>query len=240
MIKAGYTPSQILYVYLKEFQKRRLKMMEDYDLAAKRLKRFEGSSGFVEDMNKLQKKLENDLKALQTEYRPKLQRIFERMEAAVDGRKMDPPEGWMVNMLQILRMKENVTSEDLDKVAESVKECGLALDVVDEIAKKHGILRSYSTRGEMSSKHAREIIRGLRSGAEDFLQHDTTRSARIAAERHADLYNANIGPLRKRPVFDTAEGCYLEIGGISGDSLAQFRKIVDAENGSKKGQNETV
>lgn len=229
MIKAKYDLSELFFVYAKEFQNKRAELTAAYDERVARLERYAGSQGYEEDVARIRKEEGAALTVLQDEYRPHLYRTLDRMKEAIDKRKMDPPEDWMVNMLQILKMKEDITEEDLDRVAESVGSCGLALDVVQEIAKKHGIPGDYRRKSrEMSSRYAHDIVVSLRSGVSDFIQYDTTKSSRIADSRYMEMHNSH-APMRKRPLFTTQEGCYEALCGLSGDSLDQFKGIIDAD-----------
>ena len=73
----------------------------------------------------------------------------------------------------------------------------------------------------------------LQAALPDFMEHDTKRAARLAAEHNARMYGTtgNERPLPKRELFDNKADCYAEFthGMLSGDALTAFCAAVDGE-----------
>ena len=220
--------TKLLYAKAKAFQDKRAMLNDEYTNKLEALKKYEGSEGYQEDLEALNNKHENDLKSLIDEYRPGFQTVIGGMMEAIGKRSVSAPSADMVNLLSVLKMKRNVTLEECQRTAEAVKDNPLAVSVVSEIAKDHGIMQSFDHLcPEMSSQRASNIVTNLKSWSEDFLQYSTTRSSRIA-ER---FYNANYGKtdikLTERRLFTDETDFYRELG-LEGDMMEQFSEIVDA------------
>jgi len=216
-----------LYTALKEFQGKRDAVIEDTEKTTKALQRFAGSPGYDEDCKKARERADTALKALRAEYGPRCSAIIRRMTAAIDDRPVATPTAEHVNVLSVLRMREHLTVKDLESAAEAVKDCPAALEVVQELAGKHGVIRNFRAYNEdMSSDFAKNLTTAVRAGVVDFLTNDTTRASRLNAEHGQLLYGVNT-TLRKRPHFDSLESCYKELAGLNGDTLTAWRDIVD-------------
>lgn len=216
-----------LYTALKEFQGKREEITQEAGKTMKALQRFAGSPGYDEDCKKTREKADAALKALRAEYGPRCSDIISKMAAAIDDRPIKTPTAEHVNVLSVLRMREHLTVKDLEAAAEAVKDCPAALEVVQELAGKHGVIRNFRSYNQgMSNDYAKNLTTAVRAGVNDFLTNDTTRASRLNAEHGQLLYGVNT-TLRKRQHFDSLEGCYQELSGLNGDTLTAWRDIVD-------------
>lgn len=222
--------TELLYVKMKNFQDKRVKIVETYEKGVKSLERFKGSKGYEEDLKKLAEKCEADLKALREEYRPSLLTVIGGMMDAIGRRSISAPTEGQINLLNVLKMKRKVTLEECQRVAESVRDNAIAVSVVTEIAHDHGIMQSFDDLcPEMSSKKAAEIVTGIKNGLDDYLQFDTTKASRIARDYYENTYGGAINtPLPKRLLFSDQAEFYRKEIGLEGESLRQFSEIVDA------------
>lgn len=221
--------TELLYVKAKQFQDKRVEIVEEYEKAFQALQRFKGSQGYEEDVESLQKKRDEALTALIEEYRPGFNTVFGGMMDAIGRRSVSAPTNDQINLLNLLKLKKNVTLEECQRIAESVKDNPIAVSVVTEIAHDHGILQGFDHLcPEMSSQRASDIVTGMRDGLEDYLQHDTTRSSRLAKQYYEDHYGSADRQLTKRRLFTDKEDFYREEMGLDRESLKQFSEIVDA------------
>lgn len=223
------TNTDLLYAKMKEFQDKRVGITEAYDKSVKSLERFKGSQGYEEDLKKLKEKHEADLKGLRDDYRPSINTVLSGMMEAVGRRSISAPTEDQINLLNVLKMKKRVTLEELSRTAEAVKDNPIAIAVVSEIAKDHGIMRSfYDLCPEMSSQRASDIVTGLMNGLEDYLKFDTKRAARIVAAHNERAYGVTDVQLPKRNLFNSKEEFYREEIGLEGETFKKFSEIVDA------------
>lgn len=222
------TNTELYYAKMKEFQDKRAELTEAHDKKVKSLERFKGSKGYEEDLKKENDRFEAELTALRDEYRPGLLTVIGGMMDAIGRRSVSAPTNDQVNLLNVLKMKKKVTLEECQRTAEAVKDNPIAVSVVTEIARDHGIMQSFDYLcPEMSSQKASDIVTGLKNGMEDFLQYDTTRASRIAKKYHEEHYGAVEGGLTKRKLFTDQADFYREEG-FDPETLRQFSEIVDA------------
>lgn len=125
-------------------------------------------------------------------------------------------------------MIKKVSMGELDRVAEMVKDNGIAMGVVQEIAHNNGIMRNYESMcTEMSSSYAQKVVKGISDGLEDWLMYDTGRAGRAVNRYTHEHYGTPERELPKRPLFDDMKGCFKELAGLDGDGLRLFSEAVD-------------
>jgi len=223
------TNTELLYLKMKQFQDKRVELVEKYEEGLQSIERFKGSPGYNDEEKKLKDQYEADLIALVGEYRPGFLTIFGGMMDAIGRRSISAPTNDQINLLNVLKMKRKVTLEELQRTAEAVKDNPIAISVLNEIAQDHGVMRSFdSLCPEMSSQRASEIVTGMKNGLDDYLQHDTTKASRVADQYYHKHYGTSEGKLTKRRLFTDKADFYREIG-LEGETLRQFSEIVDGE-----------
>lgn len=223
--------TEAFYVKAKEFQDKRAEMMEEYANQLKSLKRYEGSDGYEDDVKKIKKEHNEKLVELQNEYRRSLNTILQGMTDVLSRRTVTPPTNDQLNLIQLLKMREKVTQSELDRVAEMVKDNGIAIGVVQEVANLNGIIRNYQSMcDEMSTDYAQRIIKNVQSGLEDWIKYDTSRAERKANQYFHDKYGTPITPdieMHKRPIFNDMNECYREMAGLTQEGLDKFAEAVN-------------
>ena len=222
--------TEAFYTRARQFQDKRAQLVSDYEKKLESLKKYEGSKGYQEDLEKLQKAHSEDLKALQDEYRVSLRTILKGMDEALSRRKVNPPTNDQLNLIHLLKMRDKVSREELDRVAEMVKDNGIAMGVIQEVARANGIMKNYESMcSEMSSSYAQKVINGISDGLEDWLQYDTPRAGRIANKYFNEKYGTPERELQKRPLFEDMAGCFSDLAGLDHDGLKLFSEAVDTE-----------
>ena len=226
------TNTALFYAKMREFQDKRSGLVRNYESAVRDLSRYEGSSGYSEDLKALTDKFEADKKALVDEYSPGINLALGGMMDCIGKRKIKAPTAEQINLLNVLKMKRKVTTEELERTAEAVRDCPLALSLVTEIGQDHGLICSFShLNPEMSSSTATELVLALRDNTRDFLNYDTSKAARLAKDFHERFYGPTDQELPKRESFEDKEGCFRLMSGLEGESLTAFCGIVDGQNG---------
>lgn len=221
--------TEAFYQKTKKYQDERRKIVLEYENQVKALERFKGSAGYQEDLQKLKEDHEAKLKQLRTESEGGLHVILGEMMDAIGRRSIEAPTADQLNLLTVLKMKNHVTDEDLERVARAVKDNPIALDVVKEIARDKGLMPYLSDlEVEMSSEAAKRIVDRMRSNVNDFLLHDTSYASRLAKEHHDRLYGDDGRQPVKAELFEDLEGCFDKFAGIHGTEFQLFSEIVDA------------
>lgn len=220
--------TELFYRQAKTFQDKRAAIKSKYSQERQKIEQYRGSQGFDDDMQQLNEKENAELAALVNESRPGMLAVLKSMNEAIGSRSMPAPTTEQTNLLNVLRMKSKVTEQDCQRVAEAVKDNALAVSVVSEIAREHGIVHSYDYLcPEMSSKHAGEILATLKNELEDFLQYDTSRVSRLVQKHDMDFYGQSSNRLTPRATFATQAEFYSTVG-LEGDTMRKFAEIVDA------------
>lgn len=218
------------YKVAKKFQDNRAEMVSEYEGKIQSMEPYKGSSGYDKQVAELTEKHEEGLKALQDKCRKELLIIMDGMDKAIDKRRINPPSNEQLNLIHLLKMREKVTEEELDRVAEMVRDNGIALGVVQEIAHENEIMKNYTSLcTEMSSGMAHDVIKGMRAGLEDWILFDTGKAGRMANRYNFELYGTPERVLPKRPLFHTEEECFKELAGLNSEHMKLFRDIVDAQ-----------
>lgn len=222
----------LFYTRAKEYQDKRKGIIDEYEKRLESLETAKGSKYFEDETKKAEDKKDEALKALKEEYGGYFNTHFEAMSKANASRKMTPPTDEELRTLQLLKMKDKPTEAELAAAANTLKGNATCLSVLTEISHNAGYMRgydNYSETKEMPVDTAENIIKGLASSVREFMEYDTPRAARVAAEYHAQHYGANpdAPALPKRPLFEDKAGCFLEVCGLSGDTLTAFENAVD-------------
>lgn len=219
--------TELFYRQAKTFQDKRAAIMDKYTSDTAALEKYKGSQGYAEELQQLQTKRDSELAALINESRPGMHTVLKSMLSNIESRTMPAPTTEQTNLLNVLKMKEHVTVEDCQRVAEAVKGCPLAVSVVTDIAHEKGILQSFDhVCTEMSSQRANQIVISLKNEIEDLLQHDTTKTARLAQRFASEHYGNVESNLTKRKLFNSEAEFYTSVG-LEGDTLQRFSEIVD-------------
>lgn len=222
--------TEAFYTRAKQYQDMRAQLVSDYEKKLESMKRYEGSSGYQEDLKELQKAHREALTALQGEYRQSLRTILKGMNEGLSRRKVNAPTNDQLNVIHLLKMRDKVSQEELDRVFEMVKDNGIAVGVIQEIAHSNNILKNYESMcTEMSSSYAQKVIKGISDGLEDWIRYDTPRAGRLADKYYVEHYGAPESDLRKRPLFQDMSGCFSELAGLDQEGLKHFSEAVDTE-----------
>jgi membrane-associated HD superfamily phosphohydrolase len=222
--------TEAFYTKAKQYQDKRAQLVSDYESKVESMKRYEGSSGYQEDLERLQKAHNEALTALQGEYRSSLRTILKGMDEALSRRKVNAPTNDQLNLIHLLKMRDKVSQEELDRVFEMVKDNGIAVGVIQEVARSNGIMKNYEARcEEMSSSYAQKVINGLNEAVEDWIMYDTPRAGRVANKFNAQHYGAPEAKLKKRPLFEDMDGCFSDLAGLDQEGLRLFSEAVDTE-----------
>ena len=224
------TNTDWIYAALRDYQSARSTITAEYDRGVAELERWKGSQGYNESVKALADKRDAAIKAAKDKALPDLNRALEAMYNAVGSRKITPPTQEQLNTLQLLQMKAKPTQQDFDRVAQSIKDCPMALDILQDMARDNKIHRNYTHLApELPTNAALEMLDGMRRGIDDFLKHDTTYASRYV-DRHRQMTHGYSDPdrLRKRTPFTDKAGCFAEIG-IADDVFPMLAGVVDAD-----------
>lgn len=219
--------SDCFYKYASDFQTARKSVMDKYEKRIVDLQPMKGSQYYIDEMSKAEKDMKMALEDLMFKYGTEMRKYIRYMRDANHKRPMEAPTAEMVNMLTVLRMKDSVTSEEIQMAANAMKSNALALSVLQEIANKHDLHGNFFRNSEhLPVSYVSEILDSAESVVDDFLKYDTTAASRRAHEHNTRLYgeSPDMLPLTKRKLFSGKEECFNQLFGISSSG---FFKAVD-------------
>ena len=223
--------SENLFFHAKKYQDERAAIVEAYEKKLASLEDAKGSKLYEKESMKAAADRDNALSSLKAEYISGFNSILQEMRNASDSRGATPPTEEELRLVQALKLKETVTQGELDRIANAVKNNGICLSIVQETARKNGIFRDYialCTEKAMPAAGVDECLKILGNGIKDFMESDTSKTARLYREHYERLYGSTgQEPAKKRPLFDTKEGFYSVIMNLKGDDLTTFCNSVD-------------
>lgn len=229
----AFKKSDLFYVAARTFQNDRNAREDQFEKDMKSIEQYAGSKGYEERAEQFRKQRDADLLDMRAAARRELSAILEKMRENAGKTPVVMPTTEQVNLITILNMREEISQRDIDSAAEAVKNCPAALKMLDEIAAKkskkaHNPLVGVSSRfaPAMSYERAMELLD--ESTISDFLQHNSSRAARLAVAHNKRQYGVEEHPARRTPFYDKEE-CFGELFGIEGDAYKQFCDMVDAD-----------
>lgn len=135
----------------------------------------------------------------QKQYRKSCKKILSSMSENLEKRPITPPTNQQMDLIHSLSVKDDISIDLLDSIAEEVRDNTVALSVVQQIAREQGYKRDYSgLSDEMGADVASGIIETLK-----------VRLSEIES------------------ISDTLTGFYRDVAGLDERSLYLFSRAVD-------------
>ena len=228
--------TELFFRTVKKFQDGRNDINSTFEKRMKELERTKGSQYYTDESAKAQTERDNALKALKAECGESLNGTLERMARTNRQRPMKAPTAEELNILQLLKLKDNISEQELESAAIALKGNPTCLSALTEIGRKAGYLRGYNHYAEskeMSIEETEGALRQLAKNVDDFLQYDTRKTARIAEKFQRDHYGKGESrPLPKREPCSDLRGAMKQLlPSMNEDRLESFYNAVDGAEG---------
>lgn len=169
---------------------------------------YAGSPRYTEDVKAIERERTAEIAALRADCAESFDACLKSMKLHAQSRPAVPPTDEQMRLLQVLKLKSNITRDDLTHAAHSMGDCSLALSVLEEIAAEHDILGFHAGGVGVSDQFVRDAIREFAKSARTTLTLDRTNN-------RAALMRGTEGPHGTAPAFGNIE---------------KFRLDVDPEN----------
>ena len=130
------------YEAVKNYRQKLTDIWAAYDAGMKGLEKYKGSDGYSKEAAELERKRLDAIKATQDEYRAHFANIVQYMRESATTRSMDTPTEDALRLLSALQMRQKISRDELEQAGRTLKDCPVALSVLDEIAEKmeyHGM-----------------------------------------------------------------------------------------------------
>lgn len=195
-----------IYEAMKKFTDTRAAARDKYLETMRPLADARGSKYYTDAEAAAAKLRADTVDAAARECRAVLNDEFKAMQERNHKRQMTPPTEEQLRILQLLQMREHVTAEELDTAANAMQGNGAALEVVQDIAHKHEILRNYRQEADVFGiAQADEAIRELAAGCRRLLESPAQRGALLAQQMHQRMHGGtyNEDDLPQVPLFES-------------------------------------
>lgn len=103
------------------------------------MERFKGSKGYADELAKAEKERDTAITELQNQTRTRFFEIINGMKESALNRAMIPPSPEQLSILQVLKMREKLSKDELNQAARTLEGNPAALSVLEEIAQKQDI-----------------------------------------------------------------------------------------------------
>lgn len=110
-----------------------------FSQAVKRLEVFKGSTGYDQGVKEARAKMEADVRQMRETYLKQFRETTAKMREAVNSRPLVAPTPEQAALLTTLQMRTSLGRDELERAARQMDGCQVALSVLDDLAKKHGV-----------------------------------------------------------------------------------------------------
>lgn len=165
-----------------------------YEDSLSSIEKYKGSEGFEEHKKQFQEKRKNEIENLRATVRPKMFKAIDDMQETAINRKMKIPTEDEIRLLEILKMRDSVSRDELLQAARTLADCSSALSVLDEIARKNNMpqFSRYYKPPTMATEQVQKIIESLKSITNKILEIDKKQSlSDYVAQYHAAIYGSS-------------------------------------------------
>ena len=183
-------PTTSVYNAIKTFTDARTEAVEAYQKRMQALTDMQGSKYFIDEKAKAVKARDLAIEQARLECRKSLSGTFKTMRENNAKRGLKPPTEEQLRTLQMLQMRQHITETELQAAANAMNGNGSALQIIHEIARKHGIngIDYRAEANDFSIQQASEQIDALASACNRILESSAKRSAYLAARHNHSVY----------------------------------------------------
>ena len=147
------------YQTIKAFREELRGLEAEYQSEMQKLEPHKGSAYYEKAESALSKARELTLDELRRVYGKTFEDIFTAMEKEYGSKPMTAPNADQLAMLQVLKMRDSVTREEVRQAVNACTGCAVALEMLKEIAHKNNI---YGLIDDSSTPPVAETLRTLR------------------------------------------------------------------------------
>ena len=149
----------------------------NYDKAVKRLEPFKGSDGYNQGMQEAQAQREASVRQMRETYLKQFREVAAKMRDSVSRRPLVAPATEQTALLSVLQMRQSLEKDELERAAQQMGGCPVALAVLDDLAQKHKV-RGVRFNRELTADDLRSRIDTLERASLELIQEGARAASR--------------------------------------------------------------
>ncbi len=126
----------------------------EYERKVKALEPYRGSAGYEREVKEAEEAYQKNVKSIQQQGEADLGAILRRMSEKVPTAKMDVNTDEQVRLLQVLSMRERLSSQDVTLAAEALRDSDTAMGNLQDLAARHGLIVPPSYKSHEEQRRA--------------------------------------------------------------------------------------
>ena len=146
------------------------KLRDAYETRKKQLERYADSAKGREDLEKAEKDFRDGLEALAASYRDKFDGITNAMAEAVKPGNMTPPSPEQLALLQMLDLRDNLSSEEIEAAVKTLGDNDAAIRTLGDIVTRKGKILPPSWKP--FNIQQREAVKSIKNAVDSLLAWD--------------------------------------------------------------------
>lgn len=152
------------------YRKEVRKLRDTYENRKKQLERYADSAKGREDLEKAEKDFRDGLATLAASYRPKFDGITNAMAEAVKPGNMTPPTPEQLALLQMLDLRDNLSSEEIESAVKTLGDNDAAIRTLGDIVTRKGKILPPSWKP--FDIQQREAVKSIKGAVDSLLAWD--------------------------------------------------------------------
>lgn len=160
---------------------------EEYNTAITSAEEAKGSPLYDRLINEANEKRENAINAIRKELKPKMNDVLKRMKKNITELKPIPPTSEMIETLELLKMRDNLSDAEIRAAGELCSSCPSAFAVVAEMAQKRN-LPLVPKRGTIGGENGDRAVEALRKAAMTTLEMPKVNNRPEWIEMNSSIY----------------------------------------------------
>ncbi|MBE7009107.1 MAG: hypothetical protein E7422_08240 [Ruminococcaceae bacterium] len=179
------------YEAVSSFRETLRAIEKEYQTGLLGIEKYKGSQAYAEESKRLENEKRVAIKTAQETAAQIFSEVLSEMREAAASRPMIAPTPEVLGILQALKMRSEISADELQQAARTVGDCQLALSVLDDIAHDHGLMGVHF--GKESTDSIMKHIDSLSASARKIVRMEAVDRKREAAEA-ASVYSPNYSP----------------------------------------------
>ena len=203
-----------IYRTVATFMQARSDAIEEYQKTAKRYASAKGSELYTVEMANARKTRDKAISDAQFIAKQEIRETLKAMAEKADKIKMQAPSEEQIRLLELLKMKDRLTEAECTGAANAMNGNATCLALVDELARKSGVLHASYVNSlavkTYSPETARMTIKALGESCFNIVNNTTgaSKPALLAKEWHAARHGGEFDPYelpREEPFKDESD-----------------------------------